>query len=203
MLASALPFFDMNESDPIVRFRESFARAQASEVFAAERVALATADAQGRPSVRFVLLKEADARGFVFYTNFGSRKATEIRENPRASLAFHWSSTGEQIRVEGSVEVVANEEADAYFASRPRGSQLGAWASRQSAPIESRTALERRVSELERQYEGRAIPRPEFWGGFRIVPTEIEFWHDRSDRLHDRVRYTRTASGWTRTLLSP
>ncbi len=193
----------MNEPDPIVRFRESFARAKAGETFAAERMALATADAEGRPSVRYVLLKEADARGFVFYTNFESRKARELRENPRASLAFHWASTGEQVRVEGRVERVADGEADAYFASRPRGSQLGACASRQSAPIGSREELERRVSELERTYAGQPIPRPAYWGGFRVVPSQIEFWHDRNDRLHDRFLYTRTAGGWTLTLLSP
>jgi pyridoxamine 5'-phosphate oxidase len=118
-------------------------------------------------------------------------------------LAFHWSSTGQQVRVEGRVEVVAREESDAYFATRPRGSQLGAWASHQSATITSRAQLEQRVSELEREYAGRAIPRPDFWGGFRIVPSEIEFWHDRSDRLHDRFLYTRIDGGWTRTLLSP
>jgi pyridoxamine 5'-phosphate oxidase len=193
----------MSESDPIVRFRVSFARAAESEGFAAERVALASADAEGRPSVRFVLLKEVDSRGFVFYTNLGSRKARELRENPRAALAFHWSSTGEQVRVEGSVERASEQAADAYFATRPRGSQLGAWASQQSAPIDSREELERKVSELERTYEGRPIPRPDFWGGFRIVPSEIEFWHDRSDRLHDRILYTRTPSGWTLTRLSP
>lgn len=193
----------MSQSDPIVRFQESFARAMQSEVFPAERVALASADADGRPSVRIVLLKEIDPRGFVFYTNLGSRKARELVENPRASLAFHWPSTGEQVRVEGSVERVSDEAADAYFATRPRGSQLGAWASRQSAPIASREELEHRVAELDRQYAGRPVPRPEFWGGFRVVPTQIEFWHDRSDRLHDRILYTRIPSGWTQTLLSP
>ncbi len=193
----------MSEFDPIVRFRESFARAEKSEVFPAERVALASATAEGRPSLRFVLLKEVDARGFTFYTNLGSRKARELGENPRAALAFHWSSTGEQVRVEGSVERVSADEADAYFATRPRGSQLGAWASQQSAPIDSREVLERAVAQLEREYEGRSIPRPDFWGGFRIVPSEIEFWHDRSDRLHDRFLYTRTPTGWTLTRLSP
>ncbi|MFT3921205.1 MAG: pyridoxamine 5'-phosphate oxidase [Myxococcales bacterium] len=193
----------MTEPDPIVRFNESFARAAQSEPFAAERVALATADAAGHPSVRFVLLKGADPRGFVFFTNFESRKGRELRDNPRAALAFHWSTTGEQVRVEGRVERVAAEEADAYFASRPRGSQLGAWASRQSQPIGSREELERRVAALDQQYAGRAVPRPEFWGGFRVVPSEIEFWHDRSDRLHDRALYRRTPSGWALTRLSP
>jgi pyridoxamine 5'-phosphate oxidase len=193
----------MAESDPIVRFQESFARASASEVFAAERAALATADAHGKPSVRFVLLKEVDPRGFAFFTNFDSRKGRELAKNPRAALAFHWSSTGEQVRVEGHVERVSESEADAYFATRPRGSQLGAWASQQSAAIASREELEQRVERLEREYAERAIPRPEFWGGFRIVPSAIEFWHDRSDRLHDRILYTRTASGWTLTRLSP
>jgi len=193
----------MSESDPIVLFKEAFARASASEPFAAERVALATADAEGRPSVRFVLLKGADARGFVFYTNIDSRKGRELLENPRAALAFHWFTTGDQVRVEGRVEQVSEQESDAYFATRPRGSQLGAWASRQSAPIAAREELEQRVAELERTYAGRDVPRPGFWGGFRIVPSVIEFWHDREDRLHDRMLYQRSSDGWTLTRLSP
>jgi pyridoxamine 5'-phosphate oxidase len=193
----------MSELDPIVRFQQSFARAAESEAFAAERVVLASADSRGRPSARFVLLKGADARGFVFYTNLASRKGRELAENPWAALAFHWSSTGEQVRVEGPVEQVSDEEADAYFATRPRGSQLGAWASHQSEHIGSRDELERRVADLDREHAGRVIPRPDHWGGFRVVPSVIEFWHDRSDRLHDRFLYTRTAEGWTLTRLSP
>lgn len=194
----------MNVEDPIARFHESYARARTSESFDAGRVALATADRSGQPSVRYVLLKQADAAGFVFYTNLESRKAREIGENPRVALCFHWASIGEQIRVEGRVERVSDAEADAYFASRPRGSQLGACASRQSAPLESRAVLERRVAELDREFAGRAVPRPAFWGGFRVVPTAIEFWFDRQDRLHDRFLYQRTSEGnWVVTQLSP
>jgi pyridoxamine 5'-phosphate oxidase len=193
----------MNEADPIERFRASYARAQTSEVFDAARAALATTDARGVPSVRFVLVKRFDARGFCVFTHLGSRKAREMSANPRAALSFHWSSIGEQVRVEGSVEAVAESEADAYFAARPRGSQLGAWASEQSAILASRSELEARVAELELRFAERAVARPPFWGGFRIVPSAIEFWHDRADRLHDRVLYTRSERGWTTALLSP
>jgi pyridoxamine 5'-phosphate oxidase len=194
----------MTAEDPIARFHESFARARTSESFDASRVALATADRTGQPSVRFVLLKHADAAGFVFYTNLESRKARELTENPRAALSFHWASIGEQIRVEGRVERVSDAEADAYFAKRPRGSQLGACASKQSSPIASREELEQRVAALDREFAGRPVPRPPFWGGFRVVPTAIEFWYDRQDRLHDRFLYQRTADGgWVVTRLSP
>jgi pyridoxamine 5'-phosphate oxidase len=193
----------MQPQDPIARFAEAYARAQQSEPFDASRAALATADARGRPSVRFVLVKEFDAQGFVVYTNLESRKAREMAENPWASLAFHWASTGDQVRVEGSVSPVAEARADAYFAARPRGSQLGAWASAQSQPIESRTLLEQRVAELAQRYEGQSIPRPPFWSGLVIRPESLEFWHDQPDRLHDRFLYTRTAHGFTVTLLSP
>ena len=193
----------MPHQDPIARFAEAYARAQQSEPFDASRAALATADAQGRPSVRFVLVKEFDARGFVVYTNLESRKAREMAENPRASLAFHWASTGDQVRIEGPVEPVDAAQADAYFAARPRGSQLGAWASAQSQPIESRSLLEERVAELARRYEGQQVPRPPFGSGLVIRPEALEFWHDQPDRLHDRFLYTRAPHGFTVVRLSP
>lgn len=193
----------MQERDPIERFREAFERASVSESFDASRAALATADARGRPSVRFVLVKHFDARGFVFYTHEESRKGREIADNPYAALSFHWESVGEQVRIEGPVKRVSDAEADAYFESRPRGSQVGAWASAQSQTIASRAELERRVEEIAARYGDGKIPRPPTWGGFRIAPTAIEFWYNRDDRLHDRVLYVRAGEGYVRSLLSP
>ncbi|MET0282980.1 MAG: pyridoxamine 5'-phosphate oxidase [Polyangiales bacterium] len=193
----------MTESDPIARFRHAYERARATETFDVARAAFATADARGRVSVRFVLVKEFDARGLCVFTNLESRKARDLRENPQAALSFHWASTGDQIRFEGAIEHVSAAESDAYFASRPRGSQLGAWASPQSQPVSSRSVLEGRVQELEREYQGKTVPRPPHWGGLRLLPESIEFWRDRPDRLHDRELYTRAESGWSVRLLSP
>lgn len=153
--------------------------------------------------MRFVLVKEIDDRGLVFFTHYDSRKGRELTENPYAALAFHWSSQGEQVRARGAVSRVAEAESDAYFAARPRGSQLGAWASPQSQIIASRDVLEASVSELAVRFADGPIDRPTFWGGYRLVPEEIEFWHDRPDRLHDRVLYSRDASGWRMTRLAP
>jgi pyridoxamine 5'-phosphate oxidase len=191
-------------SDPFVWFRDSFARALASESFDASRAALATVDAAGYPRVRFVLVKLADERGFVFYTNLGSAKARELAVQPRAALAFHWSSIGEQVRVEGAIERVSDAEADAYFATRPRGSQLSAWASRQSQPVENRVALEARYDEVERSFaSANEVPRPPHWGGYRLRPLRIEFWKERDRRLHDRFAFTRDAMVWRRERLQP
>ncbi|MEY4580013.1 MAG: hypothetical protein RL701_4716 [Pseudomonadota bacterium] len=195
---------DVYGEDPLVSFSASFERAKALESFTATRAALATVSAHGQPSVRFVLVKGIDASGFVFFTNLDSRKARELHDNAHAALAFHWASTGEQIRVEGEAARVSDAEADAYFAKRPRGSQLGAWASHQSAPIAARAELEAKlVAATERFAAVAAVPRPTFWGGYRVIPSLIEFWSDRSDRLHDRLAYTRDGSRWRCTRLSP
>jgi pyridoxamine 5'-phosphate oxidase len=153
--------------------------------------------------VRMVLLRGADERGFVFHTNYESRKARELDENPRAAICVHWHALEEQIRIEGRVERLTDVESDAYFSSRPRGSQLGAWASKQSAPLPSRETLEEEYREIERRYEGRPVPRPPFWGGYRLAPDRIEFWFGRPDRLHDRLLYTRQGEGWTIERLYP
>lgn len=192
----------MSDPDPIALFQEALARAERSEPDVPNAVALATADALGRPSVRMVLLKQGDARGFVFFTNYRSQKARDLAENPQAALCFHWKTLGEQIRVEGRVEQVSDEESDAYFASRPLRSQLAAIASDQSAWLERRELLEERFAELSREHEG-AVERPSFWGGYLLVPDRIEFWHHRSDRLHHRVLYARDGAHWKRSLLYP
>jgi pyridoxamine 5'-phosphate oxidase len=168
-------------------------------------MSLATVDATGMPNVRMVLLKGLDDRGFVFYTNLDSRKGRELAGQPRAALAFHWKSLTRQVRVRGSVERVEASEADAYFATRPRLAQIGAWASRQSAPLESRLAFEKAVALHTARFGLGSVPRPDHWGGFRVVPVAIEFWHDRPFRLHDRIEFTRGAIGepWTRTRLYP
>jgi len=166
-------------------------------------MALASADRRGRPSVRFVLLKGFDQRGFVFFTNAVSRKGRELRANPRASAAFYWNPLKKQVRVEGRIEEVSSVESDAYWASRPRAKRLGALASRQSAPIASRALLEARWAQLNERYDGKDIPRPPGWTGYRIVPDAIEFWIRGDHRLHHRELFTRTRNGWTRRLLQP
>jgi pyridoxamine 5'-phosphate oxidase len=165
--------------------------------------ALGTADAAGRPSVRVVLLRQVDRRGFVFYTNYASRKALELSANPRAALCQHWPSLEEQIRVEGVVERVTAAESDAYFAGRPRDSQIGAWASDQSQDLESRGVLEARYAEVEARFKGVPVTRPPFWGGFRIVPDRIEFWYGRPGRLHERLLFVRSNGNWTTRQLFP
>lgn len=192
----------MASANPVTEFLDAAERARAHQVDTAP-VALATADARGRPSVRIVLLRGVDERGFVFFTNYRSRKGRELEQNPYAALCFHWVSLDEQIRVEGPVERVSDAESDEYFATRPRGSQLGAWASDQSAPLASRELLEERYREIEARFGDQPIARPAFWGGYRLIPERIEFWYGRPDRLHDRVLYTRDRSGWRIERLYP
>src|SRR5215510_12129362 len=190
------------KKDPIDQYLRAAARAVAEGVDTAP-AALATADESGRPSVRIILLRGVDARGFVFYTNYGSRKAREMTANPRAAVSQHWPTLEEQIRIEGTVELADPAESDAYFAGRPRDSQIGAWASDQSATLESRAVLDARIAEVEARYAGRPVPRPPFWGGFRLVPARMEFWYGRAGRLHERLLYTRTPDGWTTSYLFP
>jgi len=189
--------------DPLELFEHWFAEAKRAGVEVPEAMTLATATGGGVPSARMVLLKGADEDGFVFYTGYGSRKSDELEQNQRAALVFYWRPLGRQVRVEGSVERVSEPESAAYFATRPRGSQLAAWASQQSRPLGSREELDRRYAELEREYEGRDVPLPPHWGGYRLHPEAIEFWEHRENRLHDRLRYTRAREGWKVERLSP
>lgn len=190
-------------AEPFEIFRSWFAEAQKSEPNDPNAVAVATADAQGRPSVRMVLMKSWDETGFVFYTNLESRKGRELAENPNVALLFHWKSLRRQVRIEGRVEPVSDAEADAYFASRPRDSQIGAWASDQSRPLEGRAAFLGRIAKEAARFGVSAVPRPPHWSGFRVVPERIEFWEDRSFRLHERRFFVKTPSGWSWTYLYP
>jgi pyridoxamine 5'-phosphate oxidase len=189
--------------DPIAVFREWFATAKESGLFLPESVCLATATADGVPSARMMLLKGVDERGFVFYTNYDSRKGEELTTNPQAALVFHWGVLERQVRVEGRVTRLSQDESFAYFSSRPRGSRIGAWASHQSRPLESRAALEAREREFNSKYPGEDVPLPPYWGGFRLAPERIEFWQGRINRLHDRLRYVRQESGWRVERLQP
>jgi pyridoxamine 5'-phosphate oxidase len=189
--------------DPHLLFDTWFAEAQAGEPNDPNAVALATASSEGRPSVRMVLMKEHDPRGFVVYTNLDSRKGEELAANPYAGLLFHWKSLRRQVRIEGPVEAVTAEEADAYFATRSRDSQLGAWASDQSRPLDLRATFEARYEEMRARFEGGAVPRPPRWSGFRVVPERVEFWQDRAHRLHERRVFVRAGGGWTEGLLYP
>ncbi len=193
------------ENEPFSLFGTWLEDARNSEINDPNAVALATVDPQGLPDVRMVLLKDFDARGFVFYTNFESRKGEEILSGMKAAMCFHWKSLRRQVRLRGPVEIVSDEEADAYYKTRPRGSRIGAWASRQSRPLESRFALEKAVAEYTARYAIGEIPRPPHWSGFRIRPVSIEFWHDRPFRLHDRVEFRRPAEGegWTKVRMYP
>jgi len=190
-------------SNPFTQFETWLSEAFKAEPKLANAVALATANKEGRPSVRMVLLKQVEETGFVFYTNLESRKAEELAENPQAALLFHWKSLMRQVRIEGSVVQLSKEDAKAYFDSRPKASRLSAWASPQSKAIPNRAFLEERVAKLEEEYPGEDVPLPDFWGGYRIVPDRFEFWIDREDRLHDRYVYTPTENGWEITMLGP
>jgi pyridoxamine 5'-phosphate oxidase len=189
--------------DPLPLFHRWFTEAKRAGIYLPESMALATATSDGKPSVRMVLLKGYDEKGFVFFTNYESRKARELDANPEATLAFHWAILQRQIRMEGKVERVSQADSEAYFRSRPRGSQIGAWASDQSAPLEARKGLEKRVRELEDKFKGKEVPLPPFWGGYRLNPRSAEFWQGRADRLHDRIKYVKEGSGWSRTRLYP
>ena len=193
------------ENEPFALFANWLKDAGASEFNDPNALALATVDEAGLPNVRMVLLKGFDTDGFVFYTNFESRKGREILAAGKAAMCFHWKSLRRQVRIRGPVEVVTDEEADAYYASRPRGSRIGAWASKQSRPLESRFALEKAVAEYTARHAIGEIPRPEYWSGFRIRPVSIEFWHDRPFRLHDRVEFTRETpeTPWAKARLYP
>ena len=190
-------------TDPIQLFDTWFAEAQAGEVNEPEAMAVATTGADGQPSVRMVLLKAHGPDGFVFYTHEQSAKGADLAENPRAALLFHWKSLRRQIRIEGAVERTSAAEADAYFASRSRDSQLGAWASDQSRPLDERATFEQRFEEAKQRFEGQEVPRPASWGGYRVFPDRIEFWTDRPHRLHERRLFTHTPDGWRQGLLYP
>jgi pyridoxamine 5'-phosphate oxidase len=193
---------EIAESEPLAPFRRWLDEAWKGEPNA-HAMSLATTTPEGRPSARMVLLKGLDERGFVFYTNLDSRKSRELFANPHAALCFMWKSLNRQVRIEGIIELVGDEEADAYFASRPRDSQIGAWASDQSQPLASRAELERRVKEFSHRFDNTSVPRPPNWSGFRVIPQRIEFWQERPFRLHDRLLFVREGEEWRRERLYP
>jgi pyridoxamine 5'-phosphate oxidase len=194
---------EQDPKDPYLLFDAWFKEAADKEPADPNAMALATVDGQGQPSIRMVLLKGVDGQGFTFYTNRESRKGQQLLEVPRAALCFHWKSLKRQVRVEGAVEPVSDEEADAYFATRPRGSQIGAWASQQSRPLAQRFELEKRIAQYTAKFGLGAVPRPAYWSGFRVIPSRIEFWEDRPFRLHDRLVYHHRGDRWETERLYP
>lgn len=194
----------MAPDDPIALFGTWYEQARGAAIDKPNAMALATAGSGGRPTLRVVLLSSHDARGFVFHTNYLSRKGADLAQSPAASLLFWWDPLGYQVRIDGTVERTTAAESDAYFAGRPRGAQIGAWASEQSRVIASRAALEARVIQIAARFDGQPVPRPPHWGGYRVLPEVMEFWQDRADRLHERARYERTPDGgWRVELLAP
>lgn len=189
--------------DPVEQFRRWFEEALAADLHEPNAMTVATATPDGRPSARVVLLKGFDGRGFVFYTNYDGRKGRELEQNPCAALLFYWPELERQVRIEGRARRLSEDESDAYFASRPRGSRLGAVASQQSRPVGSRERLEERLEASEAGHEGREVPRPDFWGGYRVEPESFEFWQGRENRLHDRLVYSREREGWVMGRLQP
>jgi pyridoxamine 5'-phosphate oxidase len=190
-------------NDPLALFDSWFDEARSSEPELPEAMAVATSTPDGQPSVRMVLLKSHGPDGFVFFTNYASRKGEEIAANPNLALLFHWKSLRRQVRIEGNAQEVGVEEADAYFATRSRDSQLGAWASDQSRPLPDRATFEARYEEMKHKFDGQEVPRPPYWSGFRVVPEHFEFWTDMPHRLHERRVFTRSGGGWTQGLLYP
>ncbi len=191
------------KNDPFVTFGDWFAEAEASEPNDPNAMILATASSEGKPAARTVLLKAWDNQGFVFYTNLESRKSQELKQNPHAALLFYWKTLHRQVRIEGTISLVSDSQADEYYASRPRGSQIGAWASAQSKPLPDRETFETRYEEFEAKFPGDTIPRPPFWSGWRVTPTYLEFWQDVKYRLHERTTYTRNENGWVIGKLYP
>ena len=191
------------QADPLAEFKLWYQEAVDQKVPQPEAMCLATATAEGKPSARMVLLRGLDLRGFVFFTNYGSHKGRELAARPRAALVFYWAPLDRQVRIDGAVERLAPDESDAYFARRPRGHRISAWASPQSEPIADRATLEAAVAASEARFAAIDVPRPAFWGGYRVAPEQIEFWQGRRNRVHDRLLYARAAGGWTRTRLAP
>ena len=191
------------DRDPFELFDEWFEAARGTNIIFPESMALATATPDGRPSTRMVLLKGVDERGFTFFTNYASRKAAELDSNPHAAIVIHWEVLQRQVRVAGTVRRITSEESADYFSTRPRGAQIGAWASKQSKPLSSRSELKRAVAETKTKYQGKDIPLPPFWGGYRIEPERIEFWQGRANRLHDRLVYIKDGEGWKTERLYP
>ena len=189
--------------DPIVQFERWFREATEADLFTPNALSLATVGADGMPSLRTVLLKAFDDKGFVFYTNYGSRKARQIEANPQAAMLFHWLELDRQVKIQGPVSRVSTAESLRYFTSRPRGSQIGAWCSQQSSPVGTRTLLEQAFESMKRKFGEGEIPLPDFWGGYRVAPLRIEFWQGRENRLHDRFEYRREGDGWTIQRLAP